>query len=141
MDGRVTVGAGIVQRPYYDIYISGNLTYAQRGSDDVIGLINQGDITVPYRVPDTMTVEAAMLSQFGTIHRPFYDNNTKSSLTVFGSQIYYEQGGMKYVNGFGNIISGFINTNYLSDGNLRYFPPPGFPVGNTYELISWEEVE
>jgi len=141
VDGRVTVGAGIVQRPYYQIYINGNLTYAARGADDVIGLINQGDIIVPYEVPDTMTIEAALLSQFGTIYRPFYDSNTKSSLTIFGSQIYYEQGGMKYVNGFGNIISGFINTNYLYDGNLRYFPPSGFPVGNTYELISWEEAE
>jgi len=43
---------------------------------------------------------------------------------------------------YGNpVYSGFVNTNYIYDGNLRYLPPPGFPVEPTYEIISWEEVE
>jgi len=60
---------------------------------------------------------------------------------VFGSQISYLSGGWKYNNGWGNVISGFVNTNHTYDGNLKYFPPPGFPVGSVYELISWEEVK
>ena len=88
-----------------------------------------------------MNIEAALLSQFGTIQRPYYYGNIKDSLTIFGSQIYYQPGGMKWVSGWGNVISGFINTQYTYDGNLRYYPPPGFPVGKTYELISWEELE
>jgi hypothetical protein len=143
VDGRVSIGVGRfpVLSPYKKIFLNGNITISAHGGDDVLGLMAQGDIVVPHDVPDNMTVEAAMLSQFGTIHRPHYRNHTRSSLTVFGSQIYFTQGGMKWTNGFGNIISGFINTTYIYDGNLRYYPPPSFPVSNTYELISWEEVE
>lgn len=143
VDGRVTVGVGRfpVQQPYKKALIPGNLTYAARGSDDVVGIIAQGDIVVPFNVPNDMEINAAALSQFGTIHRPYYWDSTKNSLVFFGSQISYEGGGWKYVNGFGNVISGFINTYHVFDGNLRYLPPPGFPVANTYDLISWEEIE
>ncbi len=143
VDGRLSLAAGEipVQQPYKNIFVTGNLTYAQRNDDDVTGLFTQGDIIIPYEVPDQMTIEAAMLSQFGAIHRPFYSGQTRTSLTVYGSQIDYLPGGMKWVNGWGHVISGFIDTLYIYDGNLRYLPPPGFPVGNTYELISWEELE
>ena len=88
-----------------------------------------------------MEIDAALLAQYGSIYRPFYYGNTKDSLIIFGSQISYTNGGYKYVSGYGNVISGFVNTNHTYDANLKYYPPPGFPVGNTYELISWEEVE
>ncbi len=143
MNGRVVVGVGKipVQEPYKKIFVSGNLLYAAKSADDVIGLIAQGDILTPYEVPDDMEIDAAMLSQFGMIGRPFYDSNEKNSLLVFGSQISYVSGGWKYNNGWGNVISGFVNTNHTYDGNLKYYPPPGFPVGSVYELISWEEVK
>lgn len=143
IDGRVTLGVGSfpVQQPYHPIYISDDITYAEQGSDDVLGLLAQGDIIVPHEVPDDMTIHAAMLSQFGLINRPYYDADLKSSLTIFGSQISYGGGGWKYVNGWGNVISGFEDTFHTYDANLQYYPPPGFPVGDTYELISWEELE
>lgn len=148
VDGRVSIGVGRfpVQEPYKTLYVSNNLTYAEKGGDDVIGLMAQGDITIPYEVPTDLEINAAGLSQFGSIYTPYYDpdenpNGLKDSLTFFGSQISYEGGGWKYVNGWGNVISGFLNTNHIYDGNLKYYPPPGFPVGTTYELISWEEVE
>lgn len=142
VNGRVSIGVGKfpVQEPYKRIFISNNLTYAAKASDDVIGLLAQGDIVVPYEAPDVMEIDAALLSQFDKIYRPFYYENMKDTLTIFGSQISYDGGGWKYVNGWGNVISGFVNTNHSYDANLRFYPPPGFPVGTTYELISWEEV-
>jgi len=143
VNGHVTVGAGrfpVLESTYQEIYPVGNITLHEKQSDDVLGLIAQGDIIFPHDVPDTMTVEAALLSQFREIYRPYYQN-TKNSLTIFGSQISYEGGGVKYVDSNGNIVSGFINTSYIYDGNLRYLVPPGFPVEPTYELISWEEIE
>jgi len=142
VDGRVSIGVGSfpVQEPYDEIFISDDLTYAVKASDDVIGLLSQGDIIVPYEVPDVMEIDAALLSQFNSIYRPYYYDDIKDTLTVFGSQISYEGGGWKYVSGWGHVVSGFVNTNHIYDGNLRYYPPPGFPVGTTYELISWEEL-
>lgn len=142
VNGRVSVGVGRfpVQEPYKKLYINNNLFYAAKSSDDVIGLLCQGDIIVPFEVPNNMEINAAMLAQFGKIIRPFYDGNLKDSLVVFGSQISYAGGGWKWVNGWGNVISGFVNTNHSYDGNLKYYPPPGFPVGSVYELISWEEL-
>lgn len=143
VNGRVSIGVGKfpVQAPYKKIYINNNLIYAAKASDDVIGLLCQGDIVVPYETPNVMEINAALLSQFGKNYRPYYDSNLKDTLRIFGSQIAYEGGGWKYVNGWGNVISGYVNTDHSYDANLRYFPPPGFPVGTTYELISWEEVE
>ncbi|MBI2437039.1 MAG: pilus assembly PilX N-terminal domain-containing protein [Candidatus Magasanikbacteria bacterium] len=148
VDGRVTIGVGRfpVQAPYKTAYINGNLVYAEKSSDDVMGIIAQGDIIVPYEVPDSMEINAGALSQFGAIYTPYYNpnenpNGLKDTLTFFGSQISYTGGGWKYVNGWGNVISGFEYTNHVYDGNLKYYPPPGFPVGSTYELISWEELE
>ena len=125
---------------YQKIIIPNSITYAQEAGKVALGLITQGDIIVPHTVPDTMRIDAALLSQFGSIFRPFYDGDEHTRLMVFGSQISYLGGGWKWVNGFGNVISGFINTDNTFDSNLTYFPPPGFPVSDMYHVISWEEV-
>jgi len=141
VNGRVTVAAGRLPEQasaYRRIYITNNLLYSEKSSDDVIGLIAQSHIIIPKNVPTDMEIDAAALSQYGQIVRPYYAGNTRNSLTFFGSQISYSGGGMKWGN---PVVSGFVNTNYVYDGNLRYYPPPGFPVEPTYELISWEEIE
>ena len=143
VDGRITIGVGEfpVQEPYHKAYINNNLTYNQLDDDDVVGILAQGDIIVPYEAPDTLTIHAALLSQFKSSYHPKYYNGLKDTLNIVGSQISYQGGGWKYVNGFGNVTAGYENTNHSYDGNLRYYPPPNFPVGDTYELISWEEIK
>lgn len=144
VNGRVTVAAGrfpIQTSTYRNIMISGNLVYQAQGSDDVIGLLAQGSIIVPREVPQDMTIHAAALAQNGQITRPHYQNSTRNSLTFFGSQMSAVNGGWKVINWAGQVIAGFINTTHIYDGNLLYYIPPGFPVGNTYDLLSWEEVE
>lgn len=148
IDGRVTIGVGTFPVPgtMYNAFINDHLLYNEKSSDDVFGVISQGDIIIPYESPVDLEINAALLSQYGSIHTPNYDpdenpNGLKSSLTFFGSQISYDGGGFKYVNGWGHVTSGFEDTYYVYDGNLKYYPPPGFPVESTYELISWEEIE
>ncbi len=145
VNGRVTVvAARFPENPanYRDIYISGNITYATLGGDDVLGLIAQSDIIVPLQVPEHMTIHAAALAQYGQIYRPLYrsnyQNSLQESLTFFGSQISFSGGGWKWGT---PPVSGFITTNHIYDGNLLYYVPPGFPTKETYELISWEEIE
>jgi hypothetical protein len=139
--GRVTIASGKfpVQEPYYRIFVSDNLVYAARATDNVLGLLAQGDVLVPHEVPDTMEIDAAIISQYGMIGRPKYNSDLKTSLSVFGSQISNASSGWKYVNGWGHVVSGFVNTNHTYDANLKYYPPPEFPTGNTYDILSWEE--
>ena len=143
IDGRVSIGVGKFpdQEPYYYAVINDNITYLAQSSDDVFGILAQGNIMIPHDVPDTMIIDGALLSQWKKVYRPYYNEDIKTSLTIVGSQISYGGGGFRYVNGWGNTTSGFDSTNYFYDGNLKYYPPPGFPVGNTYELLSWEETQ
>ena len=67
VNGRVTIGAGrfpVQQSTYRRIQIVGNILYNEKSSDDVLGLIAQGDIIVPRDVPNEMEIDAAALSQF-----------------------------------------------------------------------------
>ena len=149
VSGRVTIAAGrFPESPstYQSVIIMDNLAAVNPNGGDVVGIIAQGNIIVPYYVPDTMTINAAAISQFGSLSRPPYvdpwwcscgNNQLRSTLNFSGAQISYSGGGWKYGN---PVITGFVTTNHTYDNNLRLNPPPGFPVGTTYEILSWEEL-
>jgi len=148
VNGRVTVAAGqFPESPstHQKIVIHSDLQPLDANNGDVVGLIAQGDIIVPYAVPDNMVIQAAAISQFNGIWRPAYydpywgNSAVRNSLTFIGAQISYENGGWKYLSG-STVVSGFVNTYHTYDNNLRLNPPPGFPVGTTYEILSWEEI-
>lgn len=142
VDGAVSIGVGTfpVQPPYKRAYIHGNLLYAARAGDDALGLAAQGDVIIPHDVPAVMEADGAFLSQFGKVYRPYYDVDTKTSLSLFGSDISFGGSVFRYVNGWGSTESGFEKTVHTFDGNLRLHPPRGFPVNPTYEVVSWEEL-
>ncbi|MFA5128250.1 MAG: hypothetical protein WC457_04635 [Patescibacteria group bacterium] len=137
--GRVTVGAASdTKNP--SIVVNGNLTYAAKDGTNAIGLIAEDDIIVPYYSPDNLEIDAAMLAQYGKVYRPEY-SNTKKTITIYGSILTYDQWTWSYVNSSNVVISGYITTTNMYDGNLTYSPPPGFPVGSEYSPISWEETD
>ena len=59
VNGRVTIGCAS------DIYVGGNITYAQDG-DDVLGLVASHSVIVAQWVPTTLSWRAATLAQSGT---------------------------------------------------------------------------
>ena len=139
--GRVTVVADSYGS---NIYIPGDLTYKDRYGDNILGLLADTDIVITFDVPDDMKVDGALLAKNGSIYRDYYYSYMgapyiRNSLSMFGSQIENQPGGFKYVS-YGTITSGFINTIYTYDGNLRYKPPIGIPVIPEYKLISWQEI-
>ncbi|HYE59862.1 MAG TPA: pilus assembly PilX N-terminal domain-containing protein [Candidatus Kapabacteria bacterium] len=143
VDGKVTIGAGrfpVQQQTYQEIYIPNHLTYSGSGQDDVIGLVAQGDIIVPYEAPDTLVIQGALLSQFGRVFRPYYDGNIKSHITVIGSQMSFGTSTWRHYDGHGHTISGYDASVQTYDSNLRTNPPPHFPVNGRYDVISWEEL-
>lgn len=135
--GRATVGTVTGK----SIIINNNITYLAKDGNHVLGLIAEKDILVPRNSPTNLEIDAAMLAQTGACKRYYYPGNTKNSIYTYGSVITAGVWTWSWVSNGGVVISGYINTNATYDANLTYGPPPGFPVGSEYNLISWEEVE
>ncbi len=137
VNGRVTVGTS----PGNSIMVDNNLVYTAKDGSDVLGLIADQNILIPHDVPDTMEIDAALLAQNGAAKRYYYPGDLKDSLTIYGSVITNGLWTWSWVSQGGAIVSGFKNTDSIYDTNLTYNPPGGFPVGSTYNIISWEEVK
>lgn len=136
VNGRATVGTAVGK----SIIINGNITYLAKDGNHSLGLMAEKDVLVPYNSPENLEVNAVILAQNGAAKRYFYPGDTKDSLTVYGSIISNGLWTWSWVSGGGSVVSGYETTNSTYDANLTYGPPPGFPVGSEYNLISWEEV-
>lgn len=135
--GRVTVGTSVGK----SIIINGNITYSVKDGTDVLGLMAEQNILIPHDSPNNLEVDAALLAQNGAAKRYYYPGNTKDSLLIYGSIITNKTWTWSWVSGGGQIVSGYETTNSTYDANLTYGPPPGFPVGSEYNLISWEVIK
>jgi hypothetical protein len=120
------------------IILNGNITYSAKDGTDVLGLIAEQNILIPKNSPTNLEVDAALLAQNGATKRYYYPGDTKNSLFIYGSIITNKTWTWSWVSGGGAVISGYENTNATYDTNLTYGPPPGFPVGSEYNLLSWE---
>lgn len=134
--GRATIGTAIGK----SIIINGDLTYYAKDGSHVLGLIAEQNILIPYNSPNNLEIDAAMLAQNGAAKRYFYAGNKRDNLIVYGSVISNGIWTWSWVSGGGPIVSGYTSTTMTYDTNLTYGPPPSFPVGSEYNLISWEEV-
>lgn len=137
VNGRATIGT----KAGKSIIINSSTVYLAKDGNHVLGLIAEKDILIPYNSPDYLEIDAAMLAQTGAAKRYYYPGNKKQSIYTYGSVITNGVWTWSWVSGGGSVVSGYLNTNSTYDANLTYGPPPGFPVGSEYNLISWEEVE
>lgn len=142
--GKVTVGSGkfpVSPATYTSIIIPNNLVYSAKDGSDVLGLMAQNHVLLPRLSPDTLEINAALIAQNGSAQRFYYPGNILNSLTTYGSVISNGVWTWSWVTMGGAIVSGYKNTNTTYDANLTYGPPPSFPVGTGYKLISWEEIK
>ncbi len=135
--GRVTVGTSVGK----SIIIHDDILYSAKDGTDVLGLIAEQNILIPKNSPEDLEIDAALLAQNGAAKRYYYSSNTKDDLLVYGSVITNKAWTWSWVNASSVVISGYVNTNATYDANLTYGPPPGFPVGSEYNLLSWEVVK
>ncbi len=124
---------------YRKIYLDANLTYSSYDGSAVVGLVSQGDIQIPSYAPVTMQVDAAILSQYGSVG---YDTDyglPKIQFTLNGG-ISQRQNDFGFkVLGCGGVCRGFLTTVYNYDDNLLYGPPPDWPTTGIYSIMSWRE--
>ena len=138
------------------IRIAGNLTYAAKDGTNVLGLISQSDILIPlYSAQDNLEIDAALLAQGGHVFRKHYcygsgcsnpvPNDARNyilrdNITIYGSIISNSVWTWTWVDGAGNTVSGYGDTNTTYDPNLTYNPPPAFPTTGDPKMIKWEEI-
>ncbi len=137
VNGRATVGVAIGK----SIIINGNILYAAKDGTSVLGLMAEQNVLLPYNSPNILEVDAALIAQNGAVKRYYYPGNKKDQLTIYGSIISNGIWTWSWVSGGGAITSGYLESDTTYDANLSYGPPPAFPVGSEYNLISWELVD
>lgn len=140
--GRLTIGSGRlpdVPATNTSITITNNLRYAAKNGSVALGLIAQKDVEVAPYAPSNLEVNGALLAQKGHV---WYPNNgpVKSVLTFYGSISSYDYWTWSWVNGSGNVISGYGANTTTYDNNLTYSPPPCYPLTNTFSILNWREV-
>lgn len=141
--GHITIGSGkfpVNPNTYTSIIIPNNILYTAKDGTDSLGLIAQNNIILPRYSPDILEIDAAVIAQNGSAQRFYYNGNILTSLTMYGSVISNGVWTWSWVTQGGSVVSGYRNTYSNYDSNLTYGPPPGFPTGNVYNLISWKEI-
>ncbi|MFA6486086.1 MAG: hypothetical protein WCT40_01820 [Candidatus Magasanikbacteria bacterium] len=137
VNGRVVIGTSAGK----DVIVNGNILYAAKDGRHALGLIAENNILIPHDSPDYLEIDAALLAQNGACKRYYYAGNKKTSLTIYGAIITNKIWTWSWVSGGGSVVSGYLHTDSTYDANLTYGPPPGFPVGSEYNLISWELID
>jgi len=140
VNGRVTIGAKS-DSGNKSIIINNNIQYIEKNGEHILGLIASDNVLIPYNSPDILRIDGAILAQNGAAKRYYFPGNIKDELFVYGSIITNGVWTWSWVTQGGSVVSGYRDTYSTYDANLTYGPPPGFPIGSEYNLISWEEVE
>lgn len=148
---RVTIAAAFFpDNPPFrkNIIVNQDLRYTNYDGRDVVALIAQGNVHIGMVSGDSVRIDGALVAQTGRVGRfhyrppgggsnrcaPYHIRNTVTLLGMIGTNQRY---GFAWTDGTGYQIR---NLNY--DGNLRYNPPPSFPLtSDQYETISWDEIE
>lgn len=155
-DGRVTIASSRLSvSGSASATIIDDLTYKDKFTgNDAIGIISEDNLDIAPYVPVPLEIHGALISQRGRVQfRPRYNYNTyyetpgyiepSDKLTFFGSIASNEQWTWSWIrcsNNHASCWSGFKHNTTTYDENLRYAPPPDFPVTNTYDILKWREV-
>jgi len=135
------------------IVINGNLVYAAKDGTNNLGLISQSNIYVPlYAAPNDLEINAVLMAQKGHVFRKYYTTSgsyqvpanarnyvLRNKISLYGVIITNTIWTWSWVNGWGQTVSGYRNTETIYDSNLTYNPPPGFPTTGEYQILQWEE--
>ena len=156
-DGRVTIAAARLATPAGDASatIVDDMKYRSKyDGADAIGVIAEKNVEVAPYVGSDVEIHGALIAQAGSvgIRQKYAGTNTyvdgypssSDGLRFFGS-IASNQQWTWSVQLCGTVSNascwaGYRYTATDYDENLRYSPPPSFPVTSTFDMLSWREV-
>ncbi|HAC56340.1 TPA: hypothetical protein DCF80_02465 [Candidatus Saccharibacteria bacterium] len=155
-DGRVTIAsARLAVSGDTEAIIADDILYDDKyNGNDSIGIIAESNVEVAPYAGAPVEINAALISQTGSvgIRRQYNGTSTyvtgyplsSQGLTFFGS-LASNQTWTWSVQLCGSVNNAscwagyrYTSTNY--DENLRYSPPPNFPVTSSFDILSWREV-
>ena len=140
--GRMTVVAAYLPdtaSKRRSINVIGDLTYAASDGTAAIGLVAQQDVFIPRYVPSTMTVNAAVLAQYGSVGYDTANGGLKTAFTLYGAIAQNQNAYGFKTTGCSPYCTGFPTTSYNFDSHLIYAPPPSFPTTGNYSVLNWRE--
>lgn len=151
--GKITVAAGRfpdTPATNTDIILNGDITYS--GVTDgtrSFAAIAQRNILIPWSgAEDVLELDGAFVAQKGRFGRRYYcasscsadAHRLKTKLELYGMIASNTVPGTSWVNGSGQVISGYQTVELTYDPNFLYAPPPYFPTNGEYQFISWDEL-
>ena len=120
------------------IIVQNSITYLAKDGTNSLGLLAQKDFLVGFLSPNNLEIDAAIIAQNGSAQIYDWPGSVKNLITIYGSVGRFGLWTWSYVDGGGNVVSGYTNTSTSYDSNLLYSPPPSFPLSSSgYQQISW----
>lgn len=154
---RVALAAADNDSPGVDpsIIIQGNITYTSATTSGLLAVAEQ-DVSIGVNVPNNLSINGIYIAKNGRYGRNWYTNSgtyrlptnpvdyssyeTRNSETMNGTIVSSGRVGTQWVDGFGNIISGFQTRVNTYDRNLVANPPPLVPLtSDVYEFSEWRD--
>lgn len=155
-DGRITIAsARLAMSGDTSAVIASSLKYKDKYSgNDAIGVVAEDDVEVAPYAGAPVEIDAALIAQMGSVGiRRQYNGTTNyvdgyalsnQALSFFGSIASNQEWTWSVMlcgtPGNANCWAGYRYTSTVYDENLRYSPPPSFPVTSSFDLLSWREV-
>jgi len=146
-----TVDAAVTLVSENDMHIQGNITYTHNPvttptTTDALGLISRDSITLDASLPNTATIDAAMIAagtsgdgdsgSFGFVN--YNTGSARNTLNVYGGIVQNTRGAVCQFSG-STVTHGYTK-NYSYDSRFLSKPPPYYPtVSNQVTFSQWSE--
>jgi len=126
-----------------NVYLFNTINYASTDGSDGLTVVSEGDIKIPYSVPDDMGVRGIFIAQSGRYGRDNYTGSrfgARDFLQTVGTIVSNEGGGTQWVSSGGSFVSGFRDRENYYDRSLARRPPPLTPtVTENYSYVEWRD--
>lgn len=144
---RISIAAGVFPdstATNADIIINGSITYdGVKDGTRVFGAVAQRDVLLPYSgAANVLEMDGAFIAQKGKFGRHYYSSGSyilRQALNQYGMIASNTVPVTTWVNGSGQVVSGYQGGSSEYDSHLLYGPPPYFPTSGQYEFISWDQ--
>ncbi len=129
-----------------DVFLPGNISYANADGSDGLTVIGAHDILITPDSPMNLSLSGVFIAQSGVFGRNYYYRyagygyEPRGTFTLVGSTVSALQTAETYVDGYGNVVGGYATTVDTPDRTLATDPPPFTPIiSSDYRFVDWRQ--